>query len=1406
MNNDNDVWYMRNDLTTYYVPNSLLNKSVTRTITIKEPGQADRTITQTAKLSRQVKVNGDDTGVTFEGFDDSGWKADSNWGVQDVPIHAGYNISVTQTVEGASTSTPLQLVNGQIPAETVNGDTKNTQIVVTYGATATAAATLGKEGSRDYDAKTTSVADVLSKLGWTDSGFVKNQTLKSTDLTASDYAWFTKNADGTFTAMTGDPINAGTYYLKLKDSSEAKLKAENPNYNLTINGEFTYTINPVSGTATLSGSASKIYDGKDISLDDLNSPDGDIEVKFTFPGSTVADTYKLHAGDYTIENNSAKADDYTVSLSTDGLARLQAAIDNYAGAGNVTLAAKDLSSNASFTIKQKDLTVTLDKKPNTTPGKTYDGQTATIDDNDAQFTAAGLVEGQTLNVANLTPSDYEWVDKDGKKLDKVPTDAGTYYIALTQAGVNQLQKDNPNYKVSESGQFAYVIAKAEAKVEINGSYEGTSTEINPDDFLPTLTLGNNPGTKVNGLTSSDYQFVDDQSNPISVPTESGHYHVALTPQIIQKLQKDNPNYKIPGSNIAPFTLDATLTIVFQDTDENNKQVGDAITKIGVDGSTIDNLGLNIPAGYELAKDETLPSDYTFGKDLKQSVFVKLAHIKKTVEHTDPIPEDSKTPTGKPINGAHENDLNKTITRTINVTDPSGKKTSTAQDAKIYRNAVVDEVTGKVTYGAWSTGNWGPFTTPTIDGYTPTIASIATKPVTYGTDPESVDITYTPNAQTTNIIYKDEDGQTIKTDKVDGKTNETVKVDSTIPVGWKLLDGHKPAPKTVKFGPEGHPDIVIEIEHNITKVPHDNPVPENGKTPTDKPIDGAHEDDLNQTITRTINVKNPDGTTDTTTQTAKIYRDASYDDVTGEVTYGDWSTATWDAFNTPTIKDYTPSQAEVPAVIVQDGQKDEVVNITYVPVPKPEQGEQVIHYVDGDDGDKVISTQVVKGKDGEDVSFTPNIPNNFVPATDIPSTVKISGSTTTITLKHKTTDASQTKIITRTITENFPSGATKTETQSATLTETGTKDLVTGEIKWHNDWTTGEWQKFTPATVPGYTPSEAEVPAVEVKVGQKDVTITINYSPTEQTGKISYQDKDGNEIGTTPLTGKTDETIPVDPNKDVPAGWKIIPDQKIPETVKVTPDGVPTVVVKIEHKTITVTPETPEEEIPMGKVPGDPSKTYPAMESITKTPTRKITVIKPDGSKLVIGQIVEFTRTATFDEVTGEVIYTDWKLAKSNAQGGKAQWDAYIPQAISGYTMHIEQKVGDKTTAINSIDAAEVTEATGDVTITVTYVAINPGGNGGNSDDTDHTIPEEPIKPDDHKPEVPVKTPNETSDDTEIDTTPKDQDLESGPAVIKGYEENNASLYEDMNNSAPARNNNSISPKGADTYASTNAPS
>lgn len=105
-----------------------------------------------------------------------------------------------------------------------------------------------------------------------------------------------------------------------------------------------------------------------------------------------------------------------------------------------------------------------------------------------------------------------------------------------------------------------------------------------------------------------------------------------------------------------------------------------------------------------ADNQTLPTSYTFKASDNEPVVVHLVHIKNTIEHTNPVLAADKTPTDKPIDGAHEDDLNKTITRTINVTDPEGTTKKTDQTATVYRNAVVDEVTGEVTYCDWSTGN------------------------------------------------------------------------------------------------------------------------------------------------------------------------------------------------------------------------------------------------------------------------------------------------------------------------------------------------------------------------------------------------------------------------------------------------------------------------------------------------------------------------------------------------------------------------------------------------------------------------------------------------------------------------------------------------------------------------------
>ncbi|MCJ2172784.1 MBG domain-containing protein [Lactobacillus kefiranofaciens subsp. kefirgranum] len=486
--------------------------------------------------------------------------------------------------------------------------------VINYKITpAPATVTISNSASRDYTGQTTSVADVMDQVSWSSTGFVTGENLNHTDVTANDYTWYTKNADGTYTAMTGEPTHAGTYYLKLNDGAIAQIKRDNPNYSFADNaftGEFTYTINAVTGTATLSGQNAKTYDGQEISLDDLNSTDGNIEVKFVFPGSTDADVYKLHVGDYIVVNNSADANKtYTVKLSDQGLANLQAALDKYAGNGNVTLNAGSLKGYASFKINPKDANVTLDGND----GSTY-GEPVVINLTQGSFRTNGLVTGQSLNTSGLTTGDYEWVDAQGKKI-AAPTNVGTYYIALTKDGLDKLQQANPNYKLTESGRITYVISPADAKIKIVGFEQETTAKINAGNYHLNVPVG------IIVPDDLEYGFA-------STPNQSGTYLISLTPTSMQKLINANPNYNLKLSSTAEFELDATLTIEFQDTDENNKQVGNSITKTGVADSTINDLGLTIPTNYELAPGQTLPEDYTFGTPLEQHLYIKLVHKTK----------------------------------------------------------------------------------------------------------------------------------------------------------------------------------------------------------------------------------------------------------------------------------------------------------------------------------------------------------------------------------------------------------------------------------------------------------------------------------------------------------------------------------------------------------------------------------------------------------------------------------------------------------------------------------------------------------------------------------------------------------------------------------------------------------
>ena len=857
----------------------------------------------------------------------------------------------------------------------------------------------------------------------------------------------------------------------------------------------------------------------------------------------------MQTGDYTWENKDGQvitaptsAGTYTIKLSADGITNLQNAINQYAGQGNVTLDVQDLLGAAVYTIKQKALDVILGNNSTGTDGKTYDGQAGVINTqavNFGVFTTSGLVNGETLNAANLTSDDYEWVDVSGNAIT-APINAGTYYIALTANGLKKLQADNPNYVVSESGQFTYVISPAEENVTVSGSQESTSTSIDSANFTVHAPAG---VTVPAGMT---YEFAT------GVPSESGVYVIKLTPESITTLEKANPNYKLDISSDAKFILDAILNIEFEDTQDGNKQVGKTITKTGVANSTINDLKLVVPENYELAPDQELPTSYTFGKTLNQNMYIKLVHKLNELNPTDP--STNPDPTNK--NWFRENGLVKDITRTINYKGLSDDQfaqipeAQKVQTVEFTRTAKYDLITGKIvanSEGSWTAvdgkDTFAGFTPFTFAGYTAAPARVEQVKVTGDDKNSQITVAYTANTQTGKISYVDSDGKEVGQTALTGKTDQSVEVNPEAPTGWQIVSGQD-IPKTVIATPTGVPTVVVKVEHSTITVTPGTPEKDipTGPVPGDPSKNYEKLASLMSTPTRTIVVTDPSGKQTRVTQTVNFTRTATFDEVTGEITYSDWK--------------------------------------------------------------------------------------NSEPA---------------------------------------------------------------------------EWQAYAAPEVAGYT-ATSSVSAKSVTAETKNETVNISYTANTQTGKITYVDSDGKEVGQTAISGKTGETVKVTP--EVPSGWRIVLGQDIPETITATATGVPTVVVKVERSTITVTPETPEKDIPTGSVPGDPSKNYEKLASLTSTPTRTIVVTDPSGKQTRVTQTVNFTRTATFDEVTGGITYSDWKLQKSNAASHVAQWDSYTPQVITHYVPSVAEVPAKVVNAHTANSQVEITYAPASESQVIRYVDQN----------------------------------------------------------------------------------------------------
>ena len=386
---------------------------------------------------------------------------------------------------------------------------------------------------------------------------------------------------------------------------------------------------------------------------------------------------------------------------------------------------------------------------------------------------------------------------------------------------------------------------------------------------------------------------------------NGKYTFAAIP--VKAIEGYAINGSVPEVVVTPETMDSIINIgyvangqtsYYQFIDDDS-QAGDPVINqkhpiAGKSGETI-KLNISIPENYSLIEGSVLPTSYTFESGNKP-IIIHLIHQKES------LPNDTKT-----------------ISRKVTIIDPDGKvdSKSTTQSVTFSRNDILDKVTNKHIYGKW---NEAQQTLPSIDlpsfnGYTPTGEVTAAEVATNSGDIADINISYVPNEQTSYYEFVDDNNHEsliAPATVISGRTGETIKLNIVTPNGYALAKDVT-LPRSYRFKATNNEPINIHLVHHMSKVTNDPK--------------------LTKVITRTINVINPDGTTDSIVQTVRFVQTATKDDVTNSVSYmNDWKNVGAESFaeyNVPEIAGYTSSKTKVEKLTPKFGDQNVIVNIDYI---------------------------------------------------------------------------------------------------------------------------------------------------------------------------------------------------------------------------------------------------------------------------------------------------------------------------------------------------------------------------------------------------------------------------------------------------------------------------------------------
>ena len=557
------------------------------------------------------------------------------------------------------------------------------------------------------------------------------------------------------------------------------------------------------------------------------------------------------------------------------------------------------------------------------------------------------------NKRQLIGTSYNVTDK---KLSTISTTNGKHYRAKRDLGENSDPTEGSIVNGVRTITYVYEEREAPTTATVTANYykEGTQEKLAESVIQADLAIGSEYTTEaktIEGKTTTE----DKEDRVITRKTT---YTLVATPEnatgtVPEDGATVNYYYRekveetvVPKTEDVKETKTVTRTIKYVDKANETKEVADSVTQ------TVELTRTNKRNKVTGEVTEGAWSTGTWATQVSPTVTNYDAPDKATVaEATVMSTTTDTTEVVKYPQATEDVTETKTITRTIKYVDATDETTEVAspvtQTVELTRTNKRNKVTGKVTEGTWSTGNWEAKTSPSVENYdAPDKATVAEATVTSTTTDTTEVVKYpqaTEDVQETKTITR-----TIK--YVDA-TDETTEVASPVTQTVELTRTNKRNKVTgeVTEGAWSTGTWATQVSPTVTNydAPDTESVAEATVTSTTDNTTVVVKypqaiEDVKETKTVTRTIKYVDKENEATevatpvTQTVTLTRTNKRNKVTKVVTEGEWTTGNWDEVVSPEIANYgKPDLPKVSNEEVTANSKDTTILIRYDRLSTPD---------------------------------------------------------------------------------------------------------------------------------------------------------------------------------------------------------------------------------------------------------------------------------------------------------------------------------------------------------------------------------------------------------------------------------------------------------------------------------------